>query len=369
MKSYSDYTSITLNGTFLKGAEIEDFCKRQNNDFLLQVASFINEWLNADPYISLKTSGSTGIPKIILVEKNKMLSSAARTAEYFDFKKGQKALLCLPVNYIAGKMMIVRALFSGLDLICIPPSQNPLEALQPGITIDFAAMIPLQLQQAIDMPSLSQIKKILLGGGPVSPELEKQTQQIPTEIFHGYGMTETLSHIALRGVNGINATQSYKVLNEIELGMDDRNCLTITVPDLSDEILITNDIVSFTGVNEFIWQGRYDNVIISGGIKLIPEEIERKIQSLISNRYFLTGMHDEHWGEKLILIIESAPFDESIIILLKGKMEALLDKYEVPKEVHFVNEFTEADNGKINRVQTTKMAITLKGLHSTNNFK
>jgi len=362
---FSDYTSITLNGTFLKGAEIEDFCKRQNSDFFLHVASFMNEWLNPNSYISLKTSGSTGAPKTILIEKNKMLFSAARTAEYFNFKKGQKALLCLPINYIAGKMMIVRALFSGLDLICINPSQNPLEALNHNIIIDFAAMIPLQLQQAINLPSLSQIKKILLGGGPVSPELEKQTQQIPVELFHGYGMTETLSHIALRRVNGMNASQSYKALKGIELGIDERNCLTITAPDLFDETLITNDVVLFTDTNEFIWQGRYDNIINSGGIKLIPEEIEIKLQSLFTNRFYFTGIKDEQWGEKLILIIEGVPFDESAIIPLKSKMEALLNKYEVPKEIYFVNNFTEASNGKINRALTTAKALPSGALKMT----
>jgi O-succinylbenzoic acid--CoA ligase len=358
MISFSDYTSITLNGTFLDETGIEDFCKKQNNDFLLQVASFMNEWLNPDPYISLKTSGSTGVPKTILIEKNKMLSSASRTAEYFGFKEGQKALLCLPVNYIAGKMMIVRALFSGLDLICINPSQNPLEALNHNIIIDFAAMIPLQLQQAINTPSLSQIKKILLGGGPVSPELEKQIQQIPTEIFHGYGMTETLSHVALRRVNGANASQSYMALRGIELGTDARDCLTITAPDLSDETLITNDLVSFTGVNEFIWKGRYDNIINSGGIKLIPEEIEDRLQPLFTNRFYLTGIKDEQWGEKLVLIIEGIPFEKSAIISLKSKMEALLNKYQLPKEIYFVNTFTEASNGKINRAKTTAKVLS-----------
>jgi O-succinylbenzoic acid--CoA ligase len=357
MMFFSDYTSITLNETFLKGAEIENFCKKQNNDFFLQVGSFMTEWLDPGPYISLKTSGSTGVPKTILIEKNKMLTSAARTAEYFNFREDQKALLCLPLNYIAGKMMIVRALFSGLNLICIRPSQNPLEDLHNDMTIDFAAMIPLQLQQVIDMPSLSQIKKILLGGGPVNPELEKQTQQIPVELFHGYGMTETLSHIALRRVNGMNASQSYKALKGIELGIDKRNCLTITAPDLADETLITNDVVSFTGVNEFIWKGRYDNVIISGGVKLIPEEIESKLQSLFSNRFYLTGIKDAQWGEKLILIIEGLPFDESAIISLKSKMGALLNKYEVPKEIYFVTNFMEANNGKINRVETTAKAV------------
>ena len=357
MKAFSDYTSITLNGNFLQGSEIENFCKEQHSDFFLQIASFINEWLSSDPNINLQTSGSTGKPKSILIEKNKMLYSAARTAEYFDFKEGEKALLCLPINYIAGKMMIVRALLSGLNLICIKPSQNPIDSLQPDIEIDFAAMIPLQLQQAINMPSLSRIKRILLGGGPVSSELEKEVQQISTQIYHGYGMTETLSHIALRRVNGTEASQSYKALNGISLGLDARNCLTIIAPDLSDETLITNDVVSLTGVNEFIWKGRYDNVIISGGIKLFPEEIESKLQTLFSNRFYIAGIEDVQWGQKLVLIIEGAPFEENTITSLNRSMDELLAKYEVPREIYFVNNFIEANNGKIDRSLTTTKAV------------
>ncbi len=357
MKIFSDYTSLTLNGTFLKGEEIAAFCKEQNKEIFTQIATFINEWLQPDPYISIKTSGSTGIPKTISVEKNKMLFSASRTAQYFGFEASQKSLLCLPVTYIAGKMMIVRALFSGLNLICVNPSQNPLETLQPGITIDFAAMIPLQLQQAINTPSLSQIRRILLGGGPVSHDLENQTQHLTTEIFHGYGMTETLSHIALRRVNGDKASQTYKALNGIELSMDSRKCLTITAIGLADETLVTNDIVSFTGINEFIWKGRYDNVINSGGIKLIPEEIEGKLHSLLSRRFYLTGIKDEKWGEKLILIIEGASLDEDNMISIKMQMETLLNKYEIPKQIYFVNEFVETKNGKINRPKTTALAV------------
>lgn len=357
MKIFSDYTSLTLNGTFLKGEEIAAFCKEQNKEIFTQIATFINEWLQPDPYISIKTSGSTGIPKTISVEKNKMLFSASHTAQYFGFEASQKSLLCLPVTYIAGKMMIVRALFSGLNLICVNPSQNPLETLQPGITIDFAAMIPLQLQQAINTPSLSQIRRILLGGGPVSHDLENQTQHLTTEIFHGYGMTETLSHIALRRVNGDKASQTYKALNGIELSMDSRKCLTITAIGLADETLVTNDIVSFTGINEFIWKGRYDNVINSGGIKLIPEEIEGKLHSLLSRRFYLTGIKDEKWGEKLILIIEGASLDEDNMISIKMQMETLLNKYEIPKQIYFVNEFVETKNGKINRPKTTALAV------------
>lgn len=357
MRPFSDYTSITLNGTFLEGAEIENFCIKQDSDLFLQIAYFINEWLSPDPYIKLQTSGSTGTPKTILIEKNKMLFSAARTAEYFDFKECEKALLCLPINYIAGKMMIVRAFCSGLNLICLNPSQNPVASLQPGVEIDFAAMIPLQLQQAVDMPSLSQIKRILLGGAPVSSELEKEVQTKRTEIFHGYGMTETLSHIALRRINGKEASTSYKALNGIELGLDARNCLTINAPDLSRETLITNDVVSFTGVNEFIWIGRYDNVIISGGIKLFPEEIENKLQSLFISRFYVAGLKDRQWGQKLVLIIEGDPFDEIRITSLNCRMEELLGKYEVPKEIYFVNNFIEASNGKVNRLQTTVKAV------------
>lgn len=165
MNAFANYTSLTLNGVTLQKDEIIAFCQTQKEQVFREVAQFMEEWLQPGPRIAVKTSGSTGMPKTLWVEKDKMLKSAARTAEYFDFHAGQTALLCLPVNYIAGKMMIVRALFSQLNLFCIDPSGNPLEYLPSETVVDFAAMIPMQLQRVKDNPALSQIKKILLGEG------------------------------------------------------------------------------------------------------------------------------------------------------------------------------------------------------------
>lgn len=360
MKIFSDYTSITLNNTFLKGEEIISYCEKQKTSLFDQVAEFMKDWLLPHATIELATSGSTGKPKSILVGKNQMLLSASRTAEYFHFKQGQNALLCLPANYIAGKMMIVRALFSGLHLVVVTPSQNPLESLKPGSIIHFAAMIPLQLNQSIHHPSLSQIKAILLGGGPLDENLEKLTQKVNTEIFHGYGMTETLSHIALRRVNGKNSSQSYQALKGIELGKDNRNCLTITAKGFLEETLITNDLVSFTGTNEFTWQGRYDNIINSGGIKLIPEEIEAGLQLLLDRRFYVAGVDDEKLGKKLILVIEGEAFNKIELASLKDKMEDFINQYAIPKEIFFVKNFANTVSGKINRLKTSSLIVFQK---------
>ena len=357
MNRFLQYNSITLNGTLLHGDKAVDHCYKSHDPFLKEVGDFLKTWFYHDPYIELQTSGSTGLPKKIQVHKDQMLVSAVATAEYFNFQPGDKALLCLPVKYIAGKMMIVRALFSQLNLICINPSQNPVRHLPLATIIDFAAMIPMQLKEGIELPSIKNIKKILLGGGPVDAELEKKCQSITAQIYHGYAMTETLSHIALRKVNGEKASEFYTALPGIELQKDERGCLVINAPGLLNEALITNDIVEFIGTNQFIWKGRYDNVIISGGIKLMPENIELKLQSLLKRRYFLTGIEDEKLGKKMLLIIEGEPFNNKESEVLKVQMNLRLGKYEVPKDIFFVNQFIETKTGKINRSETKLLVL------------
>ena len=352
MNRFLQYNSITLNGTLLHGDQAVDHCHKSNDLFLKEVGNFLKNWFHHDPYIQLQTSGSTGVPKIILVHKDQMLVSAGATAAYFNFQTGDNALLCLPVKYIAGKMMIVRALFSKLNLICINPSQNPVRHLPVDTIIDFAAMIPMQLKEGIELPSIKNIKKILLGGGPMDAELVEKCQFIRAQIYHGYAMTETLSHIALRKVNGEKASEFYTALPGIELQKDKRGCLVINAPGLLNEALITNDIVEFIGTNQFIWKGRYDNVINSGGIKLIPENIELKMQAFLNRRFILTGMEDAFLGEKMILIIEGESFNNKESALLEEEMKLKLGKYEIPKQVFFVKQFIETKSGKINRPQT-----------------
>lgn len=356
MSEYKKYRTLCLNGKILKAEEILHYCENSGDEALGPVGPFMEEWMNEESFIKLTTSGSTGKPKVWQAEKDKMLFSASRTAKYFQFKRRQTALLCLPVAYIAGKMMIVRALFSGLNLICVRPDKNPLQYLDPQLNIDFAAMIPLQLQQILileNQSSLSKIKKLLLGGASLNRELETQVQTLSTQLFHGYGMTETLSHVALRRVNGKNASSAYQALDGIQLSADDRGCLMITAPGLLDKTLITNDLVRFTGSNEFVWEGRFDHVINSGGIKLLPERIEHKIQPVLKRRFYFTGIPDSTYGEKLILIIEGTRFDAEKLKSLKNNFSRLLTKYEVPKEIFFLNNFVETKNGKVNRSKTT----------------
>lgn len=346
---YSNYTSIRINSHLFRGQEIISYCRSGQDEALLPVADFIEEWLDPSPEIQLKTSGSTGTPKTITVLKDQLLASAAMTAAYFDFKEGQKALLCLPVHYIAGKMMIVRALHSGLDLICVNPSANPLESLAPDVKIDFAAMTPMQLQQVKKMPALAQIRTLLLGGGPVDATLEQSVQDLPTQIYHGYGMTETFSHIALRKINGKGANPVFKALKGIQLSQDMRGCLCIDAPALLEGPLTTNDVVELLSQDEFTWKGRFDHVINSGGIKIFPEELETKLHPLLGRRFYFIGVPDEKLGQKLVLMIEGARMEENELEALHAEMKIHFNKYELPKEIRFLREFAETVSGKVVR--------------------
>jgi O-succinylbenzoic acid--CoA ligase len=349
MNHFSQYNTLTLNGVRLHGKEIVEYCYSQAENSLSEVGKFIEEWLSPNPFMGLKTSGSTGTPKIMKAEKNRMLFSASLTANYFNFQPKQNALLCLPVHYIAGKMMIVRALFSSLNLLCLPPSSDPLASLPAGIKIDFSAMIPMQLQQGLHNEKLKQIKKILLGGGAVSSQLLNEIKDIDTEIFLGYGMTETLSHIALKKINGKNSESAFTSLPGISLKKDERGCLIISSQDLLENPIVTNDLVEFIQPKKFVWKGRFDNVINSGGIKLMPETIESKLHTLLNQRFFIAGIPDEKLGEKLVLIIEGSSFADNELNIFRGKLKQVLDKFEVPKEVFSIDHFAETSSGKINR--------------------
>jgi len=361
MNHYSEYNILTLNGVRLQRNEIIEYCNSQPGNSFSEVGKFMEEWLSASPFMELKTSGSTGTPKIMKAEKNRMLFSASLTSKYFNFQPGQNALLCLPVAYVAGKMMIVRALFSSLNLVCLAPSGDPVNLLPENLSIDFAAMIPMQLQQGLHNEKLKQIKKILLGGGAVSSQLLNEIKDIDTEIFLGYGMTETLSHIALQKINGENSESAFAALPGINLKTDDRGCLVISSGELLKEPIVANDLVEFVEPGKFIWKGRYDNVINSGGIKLMPETIESKLQPFLSQRFFIAGIADETLGEKLVLIIEGSAFNEEKLVMLIDQLKQVLDKFEVPKEVFFINHFVETSSGKINRRHTLEKIFASQG--------
>jgi O-succinylbenzoic acid--CoA ligase len=286
----------------------------------------------------MNTSGSTGVPKIIRVDKQAMVNSALATGDFFDLQPGQKVLHCLPTDYVAGKMMFVRAFILGLDMEFVAPSSHPMERVKGDF--DFCGMVPLQAKNSLK--DLHRIKKLIIGGAKINKTLENELVVISSQIYETYGMTETITHIAAKRVG----ESAFSVLPNVKVTQDDRYCLVIDAHTISGEKIVTNDLAELISDTQFVWKGRFDNVINSGGIKLIPEQIEEKLASSISNCFFVYGQADELLGEKLVLYVEGEPMkiDESIF--------EVLDKYERPKEIVFVPEFKRTATGKVIRDQS-----------------
>ncbi len=323
-----------------------------------EVGSFLLDWLNEKDHIVVQTSGSTGKPKKIKVYKQHMVNSAKATGKFFKIEENTTALLCLPANYIAGKMMLIRAMVLGWKIDLVPPKTNPLDTVYKQY--DFCAMVPLQLDNSLNR--LHLIKKMIVGGGPVSEHLKELIQGVKTKIFETYGMTETVSHIAARRVNPKKKDKKdahfFKALPNITLSVDNRNCLVIKAPQLNDQTIVTNDVVELKTYKKFLWKGRFDNVINSGGVKLYPEEIETKLQLLIEYRFFITSLPDQTLGDRVILIIER-DYDKIAYLTLQEGLNNLktLNKFENPKEIHFLPQFIETDNGKVQRRKTLELVI------------
>src|SRR5690554_3979635 len=272
-----------------------------------------------------------------------MVNSALATGVFFDLHPKDKALCCLPVNFIAGKMMLVRAFVLGLEIDFAEPSAKPL--LNNDKEYDFVAMTPMQVENSIE--KLQQIKKLLIGGSKVNSSLEKKLLAIPTEIYETYASTETLTHIAARKIS----EDTFKLLPNIAISLDTRGCLVINAPRISEDEIITNDLVELKSEKEFIWLGRFDNVVNSGGIKILREKIEPQLTHKISHRFFFGGIPDSVLGEKLILVIEAEKYE------LNPTVFDELDKYEKPKEVFFISKFKETQTGKLKRSKTLSIII------------
>lgn len=317
------------------------------------VQDFYALWLNNNPLLEAKTSGSTGEPKTILLKKESMVASAKQTNDFFTLNETSNLLLNLPVGFIAGKMMIVRAIVSGANLIVTEPKVNPLLSLETTSSIDFAAFTPQQvaaiLSDKISLERFQSIPKIIIGGGEIPEQLEKKLNGFGNEIYATYGMTETITHVAVRKVSQGNQAKIYNVFKGIRLGQDERGCLTIQANYLGNEPIVTNDLVEFQGPHEFEWLGRIDNVVNSGGIKLFPEKIETKIRDFFDRTFYLIGRPHEALGQTLEMVIEGEPLDEATLKLLQNMLENELEKYEKPKKISFLNQFERTESGKVKR--------------------
>lgn len=361
------HPALTINGIAYSKDDLMELCSAKlpllpDDDWEWKFYHFIREWLNEEPHVTVYTSGSTGEPKTLAVEKKKMRDSALLTLEFLELKKNETALLCLSCGHIAGKMMTVRAIEGALNLTAISPASNPLMQVDAEKKIHFAAFVPMQAQEMLrdkkTAEQFAQIEKVILGGAPVSDTLRRQLSKMDNEIYETYGMTETVSHVALKPVSGGSLKKSkeegnlFTALKNIRFTTDGRNCLVIHAPHLSDAPFITNDIVDLKNERQFQWLGRFDNIINSGGVKIVPETVEEKIRHLFDTSFFIAGIPDGQLGEKVALVIEKSEIENDALLALRKEMETLLGKYETPKEVILVPELERTAEGKIRRKAT-----------------
>lgn len=320
------------------------------------VWQFVLWWADeAVQEIEVHTSGSTGTPKAIKHTKQAMLASAKATCDTLQIPEACEALLCLPANKIGGMMMIVRSIYKGMDLLCTQPDTKPFDALADNHTINFAALTPMQMKYTDSsyeaFKKMERIHSILLGGEAVSVGLIKHLSKAKNSIYATFGMTETISHIALKKLNGPNADGNFKALQGVSVTTDERNCLVINAPALNVRQLHTNDIIDLVNEHEFSWVGRYDNVINTGGVKIYPEIIEQKLLPNIALPFFIAGKPDEATGQKPVILIETDKLSDADYTELNTCF-AQLDKYERPREIITIRHFMRTSNGKIDRNRT-----------------
>ena len=339
MSNKEIHPKFKLNGNQFKS--VADLLSYTKNE-LPEVFEFFTEWFTNKKYLTVYTSGSTGKPKAIKLLKEHMINSALATARYFDLDGDNiSALLCMSPKYIAGKMMLVRAIVSGWQMDIIEPTSTPLK--NNRTVYDFCAMVPLQVYHSLD--DLHKVKTLIVGGGAVSKDLQEKLKTARPKVYATYGMTETVTHIAVKKLSWLDGiTNYYEVLPNITVEKDDRNCLVINAPDISKTQIVTNDIVKLIDDRHFCWQGRYDNIINSGGVKIIPEQVEATLEKSIAQRFFIGSKDDDALGQKVILVIEGNEIENINFIGL--------DKYEIPKEIFYIDKFEETKTGKINRKAT-----------------
>ncbi|SFU46265.1 O-succinylbenzoic acid--CoA ligase [Pustulibacterium marinum] len=348
------HNRFKLNGYHFTREQLNDVAYtfiKEGKPSEVSVGNFLLDWLDDSEYVTVKTSGSTGKPKSIQIEKNKMVNSAIATANHFKLEVGDRALHCLSADYIAGKMMLVRALILGLEIDIVPPDRYPL--MYNEKEYDFCAMVPMQVQSSLD--ELNRVKKLIVGGAQMKPSLKSELQKVSTYVYETYGMTETITHIAARKVNKFKKGKEnpyFKALPGVTLKTDERGCLVIHAPQISDEEVVTNDVVNIITHKKFEWLGRIDNTINSGGIKLFPERVEAKLNT-ITKPFFVTGIPDETLGEKLVVVVEGKA--ELAQDVKEQVAAADLERYEVPKDVVMLPKFIRTANDKIQRSETAAL--------------
>ena len=335
---------------------------------MMTLDEFLKDWHDSRPQLLVHTSGSTGKPKPMWVDKQRMLNSARITCDFLGLKAGDTALLCMPLDYIAGKMVVVRALQRHLRLISVPPSGHPLAVTETPedkdlLNLTFAAMVPLQVYNSLQVPEererLQHIRQLIIGGGSIDDRMARALKRLPNVVWSTSGMTETLSHIALRRLSGEQASAWYTPFDSVDISQTPDGCLVIDAPLVHDGRLVTNDRVEMrtdtaTGKRQFRVLGRKDNVIDSGGIKIQIEEVEHALKPFLRMPFAITKLPDEKFGECVVIISEQTDMAELSEVCMNA-----LPRYWVPRHYLHVDHLPMTETGKIAREETELLARTL----------
>ena len=353
LKAVDKTAGYIIDGKQFTGKELFSYASRivqsgSVEDWRVDVFHFIRDFLDGSTPITQRTSGTTGEPKLLELRREAMLQSAKMTLDYFSLQPGNTALLCLPVEYIAGKMMVVRALSGGLNLLTVKPKGNPLETIHSPV--DFAAMVPLQVFESLkDATKLKWIKKLIIGGGAIPNSLRSEINRLTEPVvYETFGMSETYTHFAVRRINGEHPSSFFEVLKGASVVPDERGCATVDIPGITEGRIITNDLVEMKSADSFEWLGRVDNVISSGGIKIIPEMLEEKIRQITGREGVVISLPDPRLGERLVLVVESAS-DDLPRQEWMDHFRKILKRYELPSAIYSVSELPRNRAGKVIR--------------------
>ena len=357
-------TSLLLNGREFSYASLRQTPTPQAslNGYEAKVLELLRQWLTGAHEFGLRTSGSTGQPQLITLKRRQLAASAARTGDYFDLGPGDRALVCLNCDFIGGKMMLVRGLERDLHLTVVEPHADPFDAVAADAAFDFAAFVPLQLRAVLAAGRagrLNQMRAILVGGAGVEPSLLAEIQKLTVPVYLTYGMTETASHVALRRLNGPDASPHYRGLPGLHLGQDERGCLTVRGDVTDDQLITTNDRIELLDKHTFDWLGRVDFVINSGGVKVQAEKVEQVLDVALaelgqSRRAFVAGRPDERLGQAVTAYVEGEPLPTPLEKRLLALLAERLGKYEVPKRIGYVPTFKTTASGKLDRAATLR---------------
>lgn len=351
---------IIINQLELSFQEIQEGQWPELKPYFEASLLFCQEWLSEGEDFKLQTSGSTGAPKIIRISRAQMVSSAKATGKFFNLAPQASLLCCLNTAMIAGKMMLVRAMEWDSILYLVEPSSNPLMSFAADQSFDFAAMVPLQLENSLEQEHSSQllhrIKNLIIGGAPISPAIREKTTQLAGSVYQTYGMTETVSHIALANLKAPGPLL-YKILPEVRIRQSSGLGLEIIAPMSNEQWITTNDVVDIVNGSGFIWKGRSDFTINTGGVKVQPEEAEAMLSELMEDlfprrRFFITSLPDAKLGQKVILIVEGERGKSTEEAL--NQIRTHLPRYHAPKAIYFVAQFKTTPSNKINRQATFK---------------